>query len=74
MSENSLVSQPALGDALKPAQAQRRANNGSGPGKSRRWRVSSFWWLVTAFWLSIAFVSALEMSVLRSTNIRQALG
>lgn len=41
--------------------------------KPRRWRVSSFWWLVTAFWLFIAFVSALEMSVLRSANMRQAL-
>ena len=42
--------------------------------RAHGWRVSSFWWLVTAFWLSIAFVSALEMSVLRSTHIRQALG
>ena len=47
---------------------------GAAPPKTHRWRVSSFWWLVTAFWLSIAFVSALEMSVLRSANIRQALG
>ena len=39
----------------------------------RRWRLSSFWWLVTAFWLFIALASALEMALLQSTNIRQAL-
>lgn len=39
----------------------------------RRWRLSSFWWLVTAFWLFIALASALEMSLLQSANIGQAL-
>jgi len=39
----------------------------------RRWRLSSFWWLVTAFWLFIALASALEMSLFQSANIGQAL-
>ena len=37
------------------------------------WRFSSFWWLVTAFWLFIALASALEMALLQSADIRQAL-
>jgi len=41
--------------------------------KPRRWRFSSFWWLVTAFWLFIALASALEMSLLQSANMAQAL-
>ena len=47
-----------------------------GPGpepKPHRWRFSSFWWLVTAFWLFIALASALEMALLQSANIGQAL-
>ncbi len=40
---------------------------------ARRWRFSSFWWLVTAFWLFIAVASALEMALLQSTDISQAL-
>jgi signal transduction histidine kinase len=40
---------------------------------SRRWRLSSFWWLVTAFWLFIALASALEMSLFQSAHIGQAL-
>jgi len=39
---------------------------------SRLWRFSSFWWLVTAFWLFIALASALEMALLQSANLRQA--
>jgi len=39
----------------------------------RDWRFSSFWWLVTAFWLFIALASALEMAVFQSANIGQAL-
>ena len=38
-----------------------------------RWRLSSFWWLVTAFWLFIALASALEMSLLQSADIGRAL-
>ena len=38
-----------------------------------RWRFSSFWWLVIAFWLFIALASALEMSLLQSADIGQAL-
>ena len=39
----------------------------------RRWRLSSFWWLVTAFWLFIALASALEMSLLQSAHIAESL-
>jgi two-component sensor histidine kinase len=38
-----------------------------------RWKFSGFWWLVTAFWLFIALASALEMSLLQSEAIVQAL-
>ena len=38
----------------------------------RGWRCSSFWWLATAFWLFVALASALEMALLRSTDIGQA--
>jgi len=41
--------------------------------ESRRWRFSSFWWLVTAFWLFVAVASALEMALLQSADIGQAL-
>lgn len=41
--------------------------------KARVWRFSSFWWLVTAFWLFIAVASALEMALLQSADIGQAL-
>ena len=36
------------------------------------WRFSSFWWLVTAFWLFIAVALALEASLLQSANIGTA--
>ena len=39
----------------------------------RGWRFSSFWWLVTAFWLFIALASALEMALLQAADLRQAL-
>ncbi len=39
---------------------------------ARRWRFSSFWWLVTAFWLFVALASALETSLLQSANIGRA--
>ena len=42
-------------------------------GGGKRWRFSSFWWLVTAFWLFIALASALEMSLLQAAYIGQAL-
>jgi signal transduction histidine kinase len=38
-----------------------------------RWRLSGFWWLVTAFWLFIALASALEMSLMQSAAIVQSL-
>jgi two-component system LytT family sensor kinase len=71
MSHSSVAAPPSLSETMAPP-AQPGSFH-SGPARASRWRVSSFWWLVTAFWLSIAFVSALEMSVLRSTNMRQAL-
>ncbi len=43
------------------------------PSQPHRWRFSSFWWLVIAFWLFIALASALEMSLLQSADIGQAL-
>lgn len=43
------------------------------PAPRHRWRFSSFWWLVTAFWLFVAVASALEMALLQSANIRLAL-
>ncbi len=46
------------------------SGSASAPG---RWRFSSFWWLVTAFWLFIALASALEMALLQATNLREAL-
>ncbi len=49
------------------------AGGASRAGELRRWRFSSFWWLVTAFWLFIALASALEMSLLQSANIGRAL-
>ena len=38
-----------------------------------RWCLSGFWWLVTAFWLFIALANALEMSLLQSAAVGQAL-
>lgn len=39
----------------------------------RRWRLSSFWWLVTAFWLFSAIASALEVSLLQSAHVAESL-
>jgi len=41
--------------------------------KPQGWRFSSFWWLVTAFWLFVALALALEASLLQSANIGPAL-
>jgi two-component sensor histidine kinase len=47
---------------------------GLGPDPTpHRWGFSSFWWLVTAFWLFIALASALETALLQSADIGQAL-
>jgi two-component sensor histidine kinase len=43
-----------------------------GTSKRHRWRLSSFWWLVTAFWLFIALALALEASLLQSGDIGRA--
>jgi signal transduction histidine kinase len=57
-------------DALPIQPAVPEAGQVSEP---HRWRFSSFWWLVTAFWLFVALASALEMSLLQSADIGQAL-
>jgi two-component system LytT family sensor kinase len=43
-----------------------------GPPITLRWGTS-FWWLVTAFWLFIALASALEMSLLQSARMSVSL-
>jgi two-component system LytT family sensor kinase len=43
-----------------------------GVSELHRWRFSSFWWLVTAFWLLIALASALETSLLQSADMARA--
>jgi two-component sensor histidine kinase len=53
--------------------AQIETENSAPRATIRRWRFSSFWWLVTAFWLFIALASALETSLLQSAQIRQSL-
>ncbi len=40
---------------------------------AQRWRFSGFWSLVAAFWLLVALASALEMALLQSANMEQAL-
>ncbi len=49
---------------------------GPGPAPAARppvWRISSFWWLVTAFWLFIALALALETALVQSAQIGRAL-
>src|SRR6476661_413148 len=77
MSKTALGNEPSLTASMAWRPAKPGSNevdkvfvNSSSP---RRWRFSSFWWLVTAFWLFIALASALEMSLLQSTHIGQAL-
>jgi two-component system LytT family sensor kinase len=72
MSETTVAPGESSSQSLKGT-AQPSPSSEEQKQKPHSWRVSSFWWLVTAFWLFIAFVSALEMSMLRSANIQQAL-
>jgi two-component sensor histidine kinase len=63
-------------DELEPKSGVGRVLRGRealGSGAPGRWRFSSFWWLVTAFWLFIALASALEMSLLQSADLGAAL-
>jgi two-component system, LytTR family, sensor kinase len=74
MSETSLGDEPSKIVNCKMNQTSRKRGDGMFQDpSSRRWQFPSFWWLVTAFWLFIALASALEMSLLQSTHIRQAL-
>ncbi len=71
MSGSSVV--PPPGQTSLPPVAEDTAGESLPLGTRRRWRFSSFWWLVTAFWLFIALASALEMSLLQSADLRRAL-
>ena len=74
MSETSTGPAPSRNGSLDP-----ESTTGSPgatalhPTQPGGWRFSSFWWLVTAFWLFIALASALEMSLLQSAHLGQAL-
>jgi two-component sensor histidine kinase len=72
MSETFGASAPSVKGVMNDVAANLEAAEPATQKRSR-WRVSSFWWLVTAFWLFIALASALEMSLLQSTHIGQAL-
>jgi two-component sensor histidine kinase len=58
---------------MAPTTATVGTDEASQRERIRRWRFSSFWWLVTAFWLFIALASALEMALLQSAHLGQAL-
>lgn len=72
MSETILESAPAFEgrrtESFPPASVAAATSD----AKPRPWGLSSFWWLVTAFWLFIAVALALETLLLQSANIRQA--
>lgn len=56
-----------------PTETLTSASDAVGSGIVPRWRFTSFWWLVTAFWLFIGLASALEMSALQAAHLREAL-
>jgi hypothetical protein len=58
---------------MEPLPARQSTTEAIPAVAARRWRFSSFWWLVTAFWLFVALASALEMALLQSANLGQAL-
>lgn len=72
MSETISGSTPCASGSLPSTPLPKPGSEPSAQTKPRLWRLSSFWWLVTAFWLFIAMASTLEMSLLQSANIRQA--
>lgn len=39
----------------------------------RAWYPPIFWWVILAFWLVMSLASALEISILQSTSVREAL-
>jgi signal transduction histidine kinase len=62
-----------LGGGVAEVAPSQRVGLAAQSAKRGPWRFSSFWWLVTAFWLFIALASALEMALLQAANIGQAL-
>jgi hypothetical protein len=73
MHETSLGSTPSLGEKMGEPPIQPRVPDTGPVSRPHLWRFSSFWWLVTAFWLFIALALALEASLLQSANIGPAL-
>jgi two-component sensor histidine kinase len=74
MSETFGAAAPSVNRVINHVSANVEGEDSSARATTRsRWRLSSFWWLVTAFWLFIALASALEMSLLQSAHIGQAL-
>ena len=62
-----------MSGSMAPTTAPVTTDEAGQADSTRRWRFSSFWWLVTAFWLFIALASALEMALLQSAHLGQAL-
>lgn len=73
MIETSVDSAPLPSPGMDEMPPRQSLGEAVESAKRGRWRFSSFWWLVTAFWLFIALASALEMSLLQAANIGQAL-
>jgi hypothetical protein len=74
MSETPVGSTPSLNESMNNnAPAQPGAAEAADVSRGQGRRFSSFWWLVTAFWLFIALASALETSLLQSADIGRAL-
>ena len=73
MRETSVGATPSLNGKMDELPIQPNVPNVGQVSKPPGWHFSSFWWLVTAFWLFIALASALEMALLHSADIGQAL-
>ena len=72
MRESSVSSTPSLGGKMDEPPIQPSVPDRGSVSRPHLWRFSSFWWLVTAFWLFIALALALEASLLQSANIGPA--
>ena len=72
MSETSTSQRASVPRNMDDLSAQPAALAAVRVPEQRRWRFSSFWWLVTAFWLFVALASALEMAIFQSADIGQA--
>src|ERR1039458_2782100 len=73
MSETSASPASSLKEKVELPPAKQDTKGALRDPRGRRWRFSSFWWLVTAFWLFIALAAALEMSLLQAASLNQAL-